>query len=65
MELFSEVNLALIAPLIIIQFVLMIIAVIDFIKARDDEGLHIAWLFAILFLSLVGPIAYFIFGRRK
>jgi len=65
MELFSGINLALIAPLIIIQFVLMIIALIDFIKARDDEDIHIAWLFVILFLGFFGPIAYFIFGRRK
>lgn len=65
MELISDINLALIAPLIIIQLVLMLIALIDFIKARDYEEVHIAWLFIILLLGFIGPIAYFIFGRRR
>jgi len=65
MELFSEINWSLIAPLILIQFLLMIIALVDFLKNRHNDKIHIAWIFLIVFVGTIGPILYFIFGRRN
>jgi len=65
MEVFETINWALIAPLIIIQFILMIIALIDWLKTDEFNGSKWLWLFIILLIGYVGPILYFIFGRRK
>lgn len=65
MENFADINWALLAPFIIIQFVLMIIALIDWLKTDSFNGSKGLWLVLIIFISYLGPIAYFIFGRRK
>ncbi|WP_245807759.1 PLD nuclease N-terminal domain-containing protein [Halobacillus massiliensis] len=61
---FLEENFALLAPLIIIQLVLMIIAIISLIKTEYTNGPKWMWALIILFFNILGPIAYFIFGRR-
>lgn len=58
-------NIALIAPLLIVQFILVVIAIIDWIKVEKTNGPKWFWLLIILFISMVGPIVYFIFGRRS
>lgn len=55
----------LIMPLIILQFVLMIIALIDVIRHQRTNGPYIMWIFIIILGNLIGPILYFIFGRRQ
>jgi len=65
MEVFEAINWALIAPLIIIQFIIMLVALIDWLKTDEFNGSKWLWLFIILLIGFVGPIVYFIFGRRK
>lgn len=60
----TDINWALIAPLIIIQFILMIIALVDWIRMKNTNGPKWVWLLIILFVSTLGPILYFIFGRK-
>lgn len=64
-ELLETINWALIAPLLVIQFVLLIIAVIDLIRIESTNGPKWLWALIILFVSTIGPILYFIFGRRN
>lgn len=65
-EFISSINWALVFPFIIIQGILVIIAMIDWVKQKENtQGNRWIWLFVIIFLNTVGPIAYFIFGRRK
>ena len=64
MELLSEINWAIIAPLFIIQLILIIIAFIDWVKCEQTNGPKWVWLLIILFISTLGPILYFIFGRK-
>ncbi|SHG78904.1 PLD nuclease N-terminal domain-containing protein [Ornithinibacillus halophilus] len=61
----EEINWALIAPLLVIQAILMIVALVDLVKARDTNGPKWLWLIIILFVTTIGPIIYFIFGRRN
>jgi hypothetical protein len=63
MDLF-EINWALIAPIIVIQLILMVIALIDCVKMEKINGPKIMWIFIIILVNILGPIAYFIFGRR-
>lgn len=64
MEALADLNWALIAPIAIIQLILMIIALIDCIRIEKTNGPRGVWILVIVVFSLIGPIAYFLFGRR-
>ncbi|MCG5104982.1 PLD nuclease N-terminal domain-containing protein [Oceanobacillus alkalisoli] len=62
----DSLNLGLILPLFFIQGILIIVAVFDWIKQEENvRGNRWVWLVIILVLTMVGPILYFIFGRRR
>ncbi|GAB3804099.1 PLDc N-terminal domain-containing protein [Virgibacillus kimchii] len=65
MEVLQEINWQLIAPLIVIQVVLALVALIDWVKADDFNGPKWMWFFIIIFINIFGPVIYFIFGRRR
>ena len=60
--------IAIVAPLIVIQWGLNIIALIDLFK-RDDEQLRYlpkwGWAVAIVVVNFVGAIAYLVAGREE
>lgn len=55
----------LVLPLLIIQFVLSVIALIDLIKYKETKGPIWIWAVIILFVSILGPILYFTIGRKQ
>ena len=57
--------LPIIAPLVIIQFLLMIVALISLVKTEHTNGPKIMWVLLIIFISYIGPILFFIIGRRQ
>ena len=61
----ANVPLGLIAPLIVIQFVLGIVAVVDIVRSPETNGPKWVWIVVSLFISMLGPIAYFILGRKN
>ncbi|HJF33995.1 MAG TPA: PLD nuclease N-terminal domain-containing protein [Sporosarcina psychrophila] len=61
----SSIPWNLIMPLIVLQFILMIIALVDVIRHQRTNGPFIMWIFIIVLGNLLGPILYFIFGRRQ
>lgn len=64
-ELFNDVNWAVIAPIIIIQFILLVVALIDWVKTDQTNGPKWMWLLIIVFGNILGPVLYFIFGRSQ
>ncbi|RUL47796.1 MULTISPECIES: PLDc N-terminal domain-containing protein [Lysinibacillus] len=56
---------ALIAPLFIVQLILMIIALIDLSKIHATNGPKWLWVIVIIFGNLLGSIVYFIAGRKQ
>jgi len=62
---FESINWALIAPLLVIQLLLMIIALIDWVKVEHTRGPKWVWLLIIIFINTLGPIIYFLFGRKN
>lgn len=64
-ELLTEVNWAIIMPLLVIQGILMIIAFIDWIRTDETNGPKWIWLLIILFITMLGPVLYFVIGRRQ
>ncbi|MFF2797595.1 PLDc N-terminal domain-containing protein [Lysinibacillus xylanilyticus] len=65
MEELAKVPWAVIAPLIVVQFILMIVALVDLRKIHATNGPKILWVFLIIFTSYIGSIAYFIVGRKQ
>ncbi|GAA0597894.1 PLD nuclease N-terminal domain-containing protein [Virgibacillus siamensis] len=63
--LLSDINWAVIAPIIVIQLILFIVALIDLIRIDRTNGPKWMWILIILFINIIGPIVYFIFGRRQ
>jgi hypothetical protein len=60
----SEVNWALVSPLIGIQVILIIIALLDLSKTEKTNGPKWMWVLIALFISIIGPILYFTLGKR-
>ncbi|NTU75737.1 MAG: PLDc_N domain-containing protein [Anaerolineaceae bacterium] len=55
--------LPFLAPIILLQFGLMIYAILDLSKRQKTKGPKWAWALAIVFIQLFGPIAYLLVGR--
>ena len=65
MEALESIPWGLILPVLIIQFILLIVAIIDLIRVPETNGPKWMWAVIIVIVNIVGPIAYFIFGRRQ
>lgn len=61
----TDINWALVAPLIGIQLILLVVALIDLIRIRSTNGPKWVWALVIIFFNVIGPIVYFIFGRKS
>lgn len=65
MELLSEINWGLVAPILIIQFILLVIAIIDLVRIEKTNGPKWLWFVIVIVVNTVGPILYFVIGRRN
>lgn len=65
MEIFETVNWNLVAPILVIQAILLIVALIDLIKIEKTNGPKWIWAIVILIINIIGPILYFVVGRRN
>lgn len=64
-EILNEINWAVIAPLMAIQVILMLVALVDWFRVKETNGPRWLWLLIILFVSTIGPILYFVIGRKN
>jgi len=62
MEKFLE-YLPFLIPVLLIQLILMVVALLDLIRREKTRGPKWVWVLVILFVNLLGPILYFLFGR--
>jgi len=63
----AGIDWKLLLPVIAVQLILMIVALIDLARNESSRVRGPKWLWAILIIAgeLLGPVAYFIFGRRN
>jgi hypothetical protein len=54
-----------ILPVILIELILIVIALVDLAKIEKTNGPKLMWVLIIVLGNLLGPVAYFIFGRRN
>ncbi|WP_041054378.1 PLD nuclease N-terminal domain-containing protein [Jeotgalibacillus campisalis] len=60
----DDINLAVIAPLLVISLLLAITALVDVFKRQATNGPKVMWVLIIILISTIGPILYFLFGRK-
>ena len=65
MEQLMEINWAIFAPIIVLQVILAVFALVNCIKQEETNGPKWMWILIILFVNLFGPILYFVFGRKN
>lgn len=65
MEFLETINWGILLPILIIQLILMVVAVIDLIRIDKTNGPKWLWALIILFVNIVGPVLYFVIGRRN
>jgi hypothetical protein len=56
--------LPLIIPILVVQYVLVIAAIVDLVRRERARGPKWVWVLVILFVNFVGPIIYFVIGRE-
>jgi hypothetical protein len=57
----------LLLPILVLQLLLLVIALIDIVR-RDSSrirGPKVVWVLICICISMFGPLAYLIFGRKK
>ncbi len=61
----SNIPWALIAPLLVLQLVLAAVAIVDIVRAHETRGPKWLWILISLFVNTIGPVLYFIIGRKN
>ena len=52
-------------PLMVIELALMVIALVDLFKRENmKSNTRLVWVIVIILISIFGPIAYLLFGRK-
>lgn len=64
-ELLDGIPWAAIMPILILNLILVIVALVSCIKEEKTNGPKWLWILIILFINLLGPVLYFVVGRRN
>ena len=62
---FLQLNWAIIAPIIVLQLILMVTAIISCLRQEETNGPKWLWFLIIIFINILGPILYFVIGRKN
>ncbi len=57
--------LPLLIPILLIQWALVIYALVDLVRREQTKGSKWLWLVVILFINFIGPILYLVLGRDE
>lgn len=59
--------LGLLIPLIILELLLVVFALVDLLRREPERvrGSKLAWALIILLIGTIGPICYFVIGRKE
>lgn len=53
-------------PLVILELALLVIALVDIIRRPRVTGNNkVVWLIVVILFQVIGPIVYFVFGRKE
>ncbi|VEF47256.1 negative regulator of sigma-Y activity [Bacillus freudenreichii] len=60
-----DISWGLFAPIVILDLILKITALVSCIKEENTNGPKWMWILLILFINIFGPVLYFVIGRQK
>ncbi len=52
-------------PIVLLQLLLIVVALIDLARRPKVNGPKWIWVVIIVLINFIGPIAYFLVGRRE
>lgn len=55
----------LLIPVVVIELALMIAALVDLSRREQTRGPKWAWVLVIVLINFIGPIVYFVLGRKE
>lgn len=55
----------IILPILLLNLVLIVTALIGLFRAEETNGPKWMWVLIIVFVNLLGPVAFFVAGRRN
>ncbi len=55
----------LLIPVVVIELALMIAALVDLIRREQTRGPKWVWVLVIVLINFIGPIVYFVAGRKE
>ncbi len=63
----SEITdiLPFLIPLVVIELVLMVVALVDIARRQSIRGNKVVWILIIIFVQVIGPAVYLIAGRKE
>ncbi|AOM83592.1 PLD nuclease N-terminal domain-containing protein [Salisediminibacterium beveridgei] len=64
-ELLGLIDWAIVAPLLALQLILMVVALFDCVRSDNVREPKWVWYLVIIFVNIIGPIVYFVFGKVK
>lgn len=60
-----QINWAIIAPIFVLQLILMVFALISCLRQDETNGPKWLWVLIIIFINILGPILYFVIGKKN
>ncbi|QXE01793.1 PLDc N-terminal domain-containing protein [Terribacillus sp. DMT04] len=60
-----ENTFALLLPVLIVQFILLVTALMSCIRAEHTLGPKWLWIIIIVCVSIIGPVLFFVAGKRR
>jgi len=57
--------LPFLVPIVLLQLGLLIFALIDLLRRERTKGPKWVWILVVLFINIIGPIVYLLFGREE
>lgn len=64
-ELLNAIPWEAIAPILVLQLILMTAALVSCIREEKTNGHKWLWILIILMINIIGPVLYFVVGRRN
>ena len=64
METLSEL-LPFLVPVILLQIGFLVVALVDLVRRERTRGPKWVWVLVIVFVNLIGPVVYLLFGREE
>ncbi|WP_175638244.1 PLDc N-terminal domain-containing protein [Metabacillus schmidteae] len=60
-----QLNWAIIAPIFVLQLILLVTAIVSCLRQEETYGPKWLWILIIIFINILGPILYFVIGRKN